>query len=52
MGQLKVDIIPHDENDMEYDEVPESQSELIGQSLCFKVVIIGTKIYKLIFVEI
>ena len=43
MGQLEVDIIPHDENDMEYDEVPESPSELIGQSLCFKVVIIGAK---------
>ena len=43
MGQLEVDIIPHDENDMEYDEVPESPSELIGQSLCFKVVIISAK---------
>ena len=39
MGQLDVDIIPHDENDNEYDEVPESPSELIGQSLTFKVVI-------------
>ena len=43
MGQLDVDIIPHDENDNEYDEVPESPSELIGQSLCFKVSIIGVK---------
>ena len=43
MGQLEVDIIPHDENDMEYDEVPESPSELIGQSLCFKVVIMKAK---------
>ena len=43
MGQLEVDIIPHDENDNEYDEVPESPSELIGQSLCFKVVIISAK---------
>ena len=43
MGQLEVDIIPHDENDMEYDEVPESPSELIGQSLCFKVAIISAK---------
>jgi hypothetical protein len=43
MGQLDVDIIPHDENDNEYDEVPESPSELIGQSLCFKVCIIGVK---------
>ena len=39
MGQLDVDIIPHDENDNEYDEVPESPSELIGQSLAFKIVI-------------
>ena len=43
MGQLDVDIIPHDENDNEYDEVPESPSELIGQSLSFKVCIIGVK---------
>ena len=43
MGQLDVDIIPHDENDNEYDEVPESPSELIGQSLNFKVSIIGAK---------
>jgi hypothetical protein len=43
MGQLDVDIIPHDENDNEYDEVPESPSELIGQSLCFKVSIIDAK---------
>jgi len=43
MGQLDVDIIPHDENDNEYDEVPESPSELIGQSICFKVCIIGVK---------
>ena len=43
MGQLDVDIIPHDENDNEYDEVPESPSELIGQSLCFKVSIMGVK---------
>ena len=43
MGQLDVDIIPHDENDNEYDEVPESPSELIGQSLSFKVSIIGVK---------
>ena len=43
MGQLEVDIIPHDENENEYDEVPESPSELIGQSLMFKVSIIGVK---------
>ena len=46
MGQLDVDIIPHDENENEYDEVPESPSELIGQSLMFKVSIIGLKIYR------
>jgi len=43
MGQLEVDIIPHDENGNEYDEVPESPSELIGQSLSLKVSIISAK---------
>ena len=43
VGQLDVDIIPHDENGLEYDEVPESPTELIGQSLCFKVSLISAK---------
>ena len=43
MGQLDIDIIPHDENDNEYDEVPDLPNDLIGQSLCFKVSIIGVK---------
>ena len=43
MGQLDVDIIPHDESGLEYDEVPDSPSELIGQSLNFKVSIIKAK---------
>jgi hypothetical protein len=43
VGQLDVDIIPHDENGLEYDEVPESPTELIGQSLCFKVSLINAK---------
>ena len=41
--QLEVDIIPHEKNNNEYDEVPESPRELIGQSLNFKIVIIGAK---------
>jgi len=43
VGQLDVDIIPHDENGLEYDEVPESPTELIGQSLSFKVSLISAK---------
>ena len=41
--QLDVDIIPHEENDNEYDEILESPRELIGQSPNFKIVIIGAK---------
>ena len=43
VGQIDVDIITLDENDNEFEEVPESPSELIGQSLAFKVLIIGVK---------
>jgi len=39
MGKMEVDIIPHDENGNEYDEVPETPTELIGQSLMYKVLI-------------
>ena len=41
VGKIEVDIIPHDENGNEYDEVPEVPSELIGQSLLYKVVIMN-----------
>ena len=43
VGKIEVDIIPHDENGNEYDEVPEVPSELIGQSLLYKVVIMNIK---------
>jgi hypothetical protein len=43
VGKIEVDIIPHDENGNEYDEVPETPSELIGQSLLYKVVILNIK---------
>ena len=43
VGKLDVDLIPHDENDNEFDEVPETPSDLIGQDLKFKVSIIGVK---------
>ena len=39
MGSVTIDIIPHDENNNEFDEVPESPNELIGQNLFYKVVI-------------
>ena len=43
VGKIEIDIIPHDENGNEYDEVPEVPSELIGQSLLYKVVIMNIK---------
>ena len=43
VGKIEVDIIPHDENGNEFDEVPEVPSELIGQSLLYKVVIMNIK---------
>ena len=39
MGLITIDIIPHDENNNEFDEVPESPNELIGQTLFYKVFI-------------
>ena len=43
MGYVEIDIIPHDINNFEFDEVPESPNELIGQSLYYKVVIHNVK---------
>ena len=43
MGYIEVDIIPHDENNNEYDEVPENPYELVGQNLLYKVVIYNVK---------
>ena len=43
MGYIEIDIIPHDINNFEFDEVPESPNELIGQSLYYKVVIHNVK---------
>ena len=39
VGKIEVDIIPHDENGLEFDEVPDNPNELIGQTLLYKVVI-------------
>ena len=41
IGTMDVDIIPHDENGNEFDEVPETPSDLIGQNLLYKVCIMG-----------
>ena len=41
VGKIEVDIIPHDENGLEFDEVPETPNELIGQTLLYKVVIMN-----------
>ena len=43
MGELTLDIIPHDDNGNEYDEVPDQPNELIGQSLNYTVSIIKVK---------
>ena len=37
MGNLTIDIIPHDDDNNEYEEIPEDPSELIGQPLNFRV---------------
>ena len=42
LGQLELDIIPHDEENNLFEEIPEFPSDLIGQKLLYKV-----KIYKL-----
>ena len=46
IGQLVIDIIPHDEEGNEYDEVPEFSTDLIGQKLFFKIKIFGIKNFK------
>ncbi len=37
VGNLTVDVIPHDEDGSEFDEIPDDPNELIGQPLNFKV---------------
>ena len=39
VGSLSCDIIPHDEDNNEFDEIPDDPNELIGQPLSFKVYI-------------
>ena len=46
IGQLVIDIIPHDEEGNEYDEIPEFPTDLIGQKLFFKIKIFGIKNFK------
>ena len=43
MGTIDMDVIPHDDNGNEFDEIPELPSELIGQKLLYKVKIINIK---------
>ena len=43
MGLIEVDIVPHDDKNNEFDEVPESPYELVGQSLLYKVIIHNVK---------
>ena len=43
MGTLDMDVVPHDDNGKEFDEIPELPSELIGQKLLYKVRIISIK---------
>ena len=43
MGILEVNIIPHDEKNNEFDEVPESPYDLIGQNLLYKIIIVKAK---------
>ena len=43
IGKLEVDVVPHDEEGNEYEEVPENPSELIGQCLMYKVCIFNLK---------
>lgn len=39
MGSMTVDVIPYDEEDNEYEDIPDDPSELISQPLNFKVYI-------------
>ena len=43
IGKLEVDVAPHDDEGNEFDEVPETPSELIGQCLQYKVCIYEVK---------
>ena len=43
VGAIEIDIIPHDEEGNEFDEVPDMPNELIGQSLAYKVIITSIK---------
>ena len=43
VGKIEVDVIPHDEYGNEFEEVPETPTELIGQTLLYKVVIKSIK---------
>ena len=43
MGSLDMDVVPHDDNGKEFDEIPELPNELIGQKLLYKVRIISIK---------
>ena len=42
-GAMDMDVIPHDDNGNEFDEIPKLPSELIGQKLLYKVKIINIK---------
>ena len=39
VGKIEVDVIPHDEFGNEFEDVPETPNELIGQTLLYKVAI-------------
>ena len=39
VGNLTCDVIPHDDDGNEFDEIPDDPNELIGQPLSFKVYI-------------
>lgn len=39
VGTLSIDVIPHDENGEEYEDVPESPNDIVGQSVFFTVLI-------------
>ena len=43
MGILEVNIIPHDEKNNEFDEVPDSPNDLMGQNLLYKISIVKVK---------
>ena len=43
MGLIDIEIIPHDEKNNEFDEVPESPYDLVGQNLLYKIKIIKVK---------